>query len=243
MFTLTKKDVEFNWTPSCVALFDKEVKDYAVNQCVSCNILFRRSAVTKVSFYDNLGKVWPYLKAHILKGDPKAEEKTLFMCRVCKEALKENKMPSKCVLNGLQVSEVPAELAKLNCLSRQLIQRTKAYQTVVRLGTYNNKVPVYHCLKACKGNIFFLPLLLEKTMATLEKVESPLEDSELDELVEQALPDPELYIMVNSHLSKTRVVWRDLVDVNDVKAAITKLKEINPFYKDVDDKSLDSSVR
>ena len=52
-----------------------------------------------------------------------------------------------------------------------------------------------------------------------------------------------LYIMVNSHPSKTRVVWRDLVDVNDVKAAITKLKEINPFYKDVDDQSLDSSVR
>ena len=49
--------------------------------------------------------------------------------------------------------------------------------------------------------------------------------------------------MVNSHPSKTRVVWHDLVDVNDVKAAITKLKEINPFYKHVDDKSLDSSVR
>ena len=76
--------------------FDKEVKDYAVHQCVSCNILFRRSAVTKVSFSDNLGNVWPDFKAHIMKGDPEAEEKTLFMCRVCKNALKKNKMASKC---------------------------------------------------------------------------------------------------------------------------------------------------
>ena len=42
--------------------------------------------------------------------------------------------------------------------------------------------------------IFFLPLPLEKTMATLDKVGHPeLEDGQ------QFLPDPELYIMVNGH--------------------------------------------
>ena len=44
-------------------------------------------------------------------------------------------MPSRCVLNGLQVVEIPAELSGLDCLSKQFIQRAKAYQTVVQLGT------------------------------------------------------------------------------------------------------------
>ena len=42
-----------------------------------------------------------------------------------------------CVLNGLQVVEIPAELSGLDCLGKQFIQRAKAYQTVVQLGTYS----------------------------------------------------------------------------------------------------------
>ena len=55
-------------------------------------------------------------------------------------------MPSRCVLNGLQVVEIPAELSGLDCLSKQFIQRAKAYQTVVQLGTYTAKVPMYNSL-------------------------------------------------------------------------------------------------
>ena len=49
-------------------------------------------------------------------------------------------MPPRCVLNGLQTSPIPRELSVLDELSKQLIQRAKAFQTVVRLGTYTNKV-------------------------------------------------------------------------------------------------------
>ena len=93
------------------------------------------------------------------------------MCHYGKCAIRKDNMPPRCVLNGLKVVEVPNELAKLDCLSRQFIQRAKAYQTVVRLGTYTNKVPVYNSLKACKGNMFFLPLPMHKTMETLDDVE------------------------------------------------------------------------
>ena len=114
-------------------------------------------------------------------------------------------MPPRCVLNGLKVVEVPNELAKLDCLSRQFIQRAKAYQTVVRLGTYTNKVPMYNSLKACKGNIFFLPLPMHKIMETLGDVEE----------AEEALSNPELYIIVNCKPTKDKVVRHSLVDVND----------------------------
>ena len=88
----------------------------------------------------------------------KPQIKLLLMCDYCKSSLRQNKMPPRCVLNGLEVIPIPEELKKLDDLSKQLIQRAKAFQTVVRLGTYaNKKVPSYNSLKACKGNMFFLP--------------------------------------------------------------------------------------
>jgi hypothetical protein len=40
------------------------------------------------------------------------------------------------------------------------------------------------------------------------------------------LADPELYIIVNGQPTKNRVVWRSLVDVNAIKAAVQKLGEL-----------------
>ena len=125
------------------------------------------------------------------------------------------------------------ELAKLDCLSRQLIQRAKCYQMVVRLGTYTAKVPVYNSLKACKGTMFFLPLPFNKTRETLEEVEHP----------STALPEPELYIIVNGKPTKGQVVWRSLVNVDLIKGATKKLKEINWLYKDVDVESVDEAAK
>ena len=114
-------------------------------------------------------------------------------------------MPARCVLNGLQTVPIPPELAVLDQLSRQLIQRAKCYQTVVRLGTYT-EVPTYNSLKACKGTMFFLPLPLNKTLDDVKKHPS-------------VLPDPELYIVVNGRPTKANIVWRSLVNVNYVKTA------------------------
>ena len=69
-------------------------------------------------------------------------------------------MPSRCILNGLFTEPMPKELEALDPLSKQLIQRGKAFQAVVRLGTHTGKVPTYNSLKACKGTMFFLPLPL-----------------------------------------------------------------------------------
>jgi len=86
---------------------------------------------------------------------------------------------------------------------------------VVRLGAYTGKVPIYNSLKACKGSMFFLLLPLSKTLATLDEVGQ-------SGSAKSALPNPELYILVNGKPTKQKVVWRSLVDVNQVKAAIQK---------------------
>ena len=149
--------------------------------------------------------MWPRLKAFTLESDETASKQVLFMCNYCKSSIKIDKLPPRCVLNGLETVEIKAALAKLDRLSRQLIQRAKCYQTVVRLGTYTYKVPAYNSLKACKGTMFFLPLPFNNTVETVDEV-----------IASKVLPEPELYIIINGKPTKNNVLWRDLVDVEDL---------------------------
>ena len=57
------------------------------------------------------------------------------------------------------------------------------------------------------------------------------------------LPPSQLYIIINGVPTKDKIVWQTLVDVNAVKVAIQKLKEINWLYKNVDDASLDEQLK
>uniref|UniRef100_A0A1X7VIH2 Uncharacterized protein n=1 Tax=Amphimedon queenslandica TaxID=400682 RepID=A0A1X7VIH2_AMPQE len=57
------------------------------------------------------------------------------------------------------------------------------------------------------------------------------------------LPNPELYIIINGQPTKSNNVWRSLVDVNKIKSALRKLKEINWLYRNVDDESIDESSK
>ena len=120
------------------------------------------------------------------------------------------------------------KLSRLDCLSRQFIQRAKAYKTIIRLGTYCQKVLSYNSLKACKGNVFFLPLPLTKTFETLGV---------------KSLSDPELYIIFNGKPTKDRIVRRSLVEVNDIKAAVAKLRDTNWLYMDVEDTAVDLTMK
>ena len=134
-------------------------------------------------------------KLIILEHGPVAKDDVLFMCNYCKPVIKCDKLPGRCVLNGLQTVPIPPELERLDSLSSQLIQRAKCFQTIVRLGTYTSKVPIYNSLKACKGTMFFLPLPLSKTERTLDLAKGSI--SEIS-----PLPDPELYIIVNGRPTK-----------------------------------------
>ena len=94
-------------------------------------------------------------------------------------------------------------------------------------------MPAYNALQACKGTMFFLPLPLNKTLETL----SEIYDKKF------ALPDPELFIILNGVPTKNKVVWQTLVDINALKLAIHKLKEINWVYRNLDDQSLDDAAK
>ena len=142
-----------------IAAFEKEINDFPEHDCCYCERLHQRKSVSVVRLSDDLNNsdVWSELKLYIQSNTPDVATKVLYMCSYCKALIKKNRMPARCVLNGLQTVPIPPELAVLDPLSRQLIQLAKCYQTIVRLGTYTAKVPTYNSLKACKGTMFFPP--------------------------------------------------------------------------------------
>ena len=170
-------------------------------------------------------------------SDPEATIKTHYVCPYCRPILNQDKLPSRCVLNGLEVEPVPKELENLDPLSKQLIQKAKAFQAVYRVGTYTGKVPSHNSLKACKGRMFFLPLPLEKTVKTMEEVNKKVDGSVT------GLPNPELFIIVNSKSKTKKVVWQSLIDICALRDTLRKLKDINWVYADVDEASLDDAAR
>ena len=114
----------------------------------------------------------------------------------------------------MYVEEIPDELSQLDALGRQLVQRAKPFQTIIRLGTYTGKVPIYNATKGLKGTMFFLSLPLQNTMEAFDDLGMP-HDLMSEDL--QMLPDPELYILLDGQPTKNKVVWQILVDVNDIK--------------------------
>ena len=123
------------------------------------------------------------------------------------------------VLNNLQFGDIPKEISILNSFESVFIQRAKAFQTVTRLCTVaKRKLPPSHRIKKVCGSPFHLPLPLEET---LKQLPDP----------DQALPNHgELYVLLRSIPSQSKVIWQDLVSVQNVYDALLKLKEINPLY-------------
>ena len=73
--------------------------------CCSCEQLHKRRNVSQVSFSETeLGTdVLPRLNAFILERDKTASKQVLFMCIYC---IKIDKLPPRCVLNGLETVEI-----------------------------------------------------------------------------------------------------------------------------------------
>ena len=49
------------------------------------------------------------------------------------------------------------------------------------------------------------------------------------------LPEPELYIIVNSKSKSKKTIWQNLINVDELKAAVMQLKASNGLYENVDE--------
>ena len=81
------------------------------------------------------------LKNYLHERDPDVSTKKLYVCKDCRPVLNAGNIPARCLLNGLYTEPVPEELANLSPVENLFIQRAKCFQTVVRLGTRQERFP------------------------------------------------------------------------------------------------------
>ena len=131
---------------------------------ISRNIISMRNCDVKFT-----SGAWVKVKEYLLWQNAVVNIESLYVCSHCCPILNCDRIPCHCVLNGVETEPIPAEVFGLDALNKQLIQLAKSFQTIVRLGTYTGKVPMYSSLKARKGTMFFLLLPMEKTLETLQE--------------------------------------------------------------------------
>ena len=106
---------------STIDKYQKAVNNFYDCPCCSCEMLLRRDTMSKIDLATSSNPILQQLFQYITSHNPPYPIDVFYICTYC---------------NGLQTDHLPQELANLDQLSVQLIQRAKAYQTVVRLGTY-----------------------------------------------------------------------------------------------------------
>jgi len=131
--------------------YQNKLKDDPEHACVSCHRLFVRDDITKSQYHVQKFnfEVWQCLKKFMLQSDPDVKDKTLYACQYYRTRLNTNELPNRCVLNGLITEPIPQEVSNLNILERQLIQKAKAFQMIIRLGTQGTYL---QCHRSPKGN-------------------------------------------------------------------------------------------
>ena len=145
-----------------------------------------------------------------------------FMCQFCMNKFKNNSLPSTCILNSLYVKDTPEEISTLNMYERILIQRAKAFQTVVKMGTVMKKnLPNYVKIDKVKGRTFHLPLPLEETLEKICPDTDPLNTNH------------EIFVLIRSNPSKGKIIWEDYVDIKKIWRALHWLKCWNPLYAEI----------
>ena len=205
--------------------YNNRCSECAEFPCMSCNKLcFKCECVLLERCRAPIaGHAWDllmeYLESHPAPDDALC---TGYICKFCIEKFRNGTIPSRCMLNGLSFESVPNEVAQLNQHERVLIQRAKAFQVVTKMKTVAGKrLPPSHKVSKVKGSTFHLPLPLNET---LKRLPGP----------EEALPlSGELYILLRSIPTNKKIIWQDLVDINKVYSALSKLKEINPLYAQI----------
>ena len=204
--------------------YENDMNSFHDTPCACCERLFQgkdlkclSNAIDKIPIESD---PWLMMLAYLLaKHEVTASGSnpfdSLHICHYCKDALNKSTMPPRCALNGLEVDPLPETMKDLNNFETMLLQKSKCFQTVIRLGPVKNRLPHSEMLKSVKGRVVYLPLPLEPNHNMLPK---------------GLAPNHELHILVNGVPTKNKIVWQDIIRVHKVKQAMDTLIQINPLY-------------
>nr|XP_021330385.1 uncharacterized protein LOC101882679 [Danio rerio] len=138
------------------------------------------------------------------------ERRREWICHTCDSHLKRGHMPSIAAVNKLELPPIPAELAELNVLERQLIAKILPFAKIVALPKGQQR--------AVHGAVVCVPSEVENTVNSLPR---PRSESQL------------LQVKLKRHVSFKGYQHFHTVNMHSVLAALSKLKEMHSEYKDI----------
>ncbi|XP_068069853.1 uncharacterized protein [Danio rerio] len=138
------------------------------------------------------------------------ERRREWICHTCDSHLKRGRMPSIAAVNKLELPPIPAELAELNVLERQLIAKILPFAKIVALPKGQQR--------AVHGAVVCVPSEVENTVNSLPR---PRSESQL------------LQVKLKRHVSFKGYQHFHTVNMHSVLAALSKLKEVHSEYKDI----------
>ncbi|CAF4776216.1 unnamed protein product [Rotaria sp. Silwood2] len=137
-----------------------------------------------------------------------------WICKLCSDKIKKRQMPSRSVMNKLNVCDVPSELKRLNNPEKHLIALRLPFMKIVNLTS--GKLSSRFSQKGTKGPLHCVPSDVEDTVTTLPR---PVDKS----------------MMVRLQLKrrlKYKAVWEEqLINPNDIRDALLVLTKMHPGYQ------------
>ncbi|KAL1268868.1 hypothetical protein QQF64_034231 [Cirrhinus molitorella] len=138
------------------------------------------------------------------------ERRQEWICHTCDSHLKRGSMPSIAVANKLELPPIPAEQLGLNVLEQQLIARIVPFAKIVTLPKRQQR--------SVHGAVVCVPSEVEKTVNCLPR---PSSESQL------------LQVKLKRHLKFKGYQHFHTVNMNNVLAALSKLKSMHSEYQDI----------
>ena len=186
--------------------------------CISCRLaLFRNQVIPFVEEkyinedmpYELKEKIQSYI-AHQTINNRK------WICRYCSDKIKKGQMPSRCIENKLEPSDVPDELKKLNDLERHIIALRLPFLKIVNLTS--GKISGRFAQKGTKGPLHCVPSDVQETITALPR---PIDKSMM------------IRLQLKRRL-KYKAIWEEqLINPNDVRNALIILTKRHPGYRNI----------
>ena len=117
------KAITHNELDSCIASFQKAVREGPYYICSVCNRILYRKTVTEL-------KKSKYTIQHLFTGK-KSFDKKEYICKTCSSKLSKGQIPCQAVHNKLMVDKIPSELECLEKLEQILISQRIVFEKIV----------------------------------------------------------------------------------------------------------------
>jgi hypothetical protein len=199
-------------------VFEEKLKNYPKHVCTIC-----QRWAKDVSEFNESESVPGYLTNQISKSViDDVLQYSIFPIKICRndclKHLKKGEIPPYSRANNMWVDELPEELACLNLVELNLIRLARVYHNIIKLRPYRQIIGPQDFVDAIKGYSIHFP--------------SPV-DATTNYLMQTLPSEHSLQILVDCIPTKSSVVWRSMVNLENVFKALRKLIEINHLYKNV----------